>query len=155
MLALTQDLFQCPGAQDQKSLPKLFLISLQSYSEYFHIHRSLLPSEGTITHTLTHKHTHTQINLLPSPEQLFLIWGYAAQLLFLPVGVVCASKKRIWLQNSILTTIFNILYYDIYNISPKALLRLKRRDSLRCAGPFSLLIDREIKSVHCLYVVHD
>lgn len=89
----------------------------------------------------------------PSLQKVLLIRGYPAQFLFLPVGVVCVSKKRIWLQNSILTTIFNILYYDIYNISPKALLRLKRSDYLRCAGPFSVLIDSEIKSVHCLHVV--
>lgn len=81
------------------------------------------------------------------------MWGYPAQFLFLPAGVMYASKKQIWLQNSILTTIFNILYYDIYNISPKALLRLKGSSYLRYAGPFSLLIDSEMKSAHCLYVV--
>lgn len=59
---------------------------------------------------------------ISSPESA---WGCPAQSPFLPVGVLCATQKWIWLQNSILTTIFHILYCDIYNISPKALLRLK------------------------------
>lgn len=123
-------------------MPKLLPISSQSYPEYLEILKSFLPlsAEGTLTSS----------SFLPR-KRLGL-----PRTIPIPASrsSVCDSKVNLAAEQYFNYYISHIVLWHLQYF-PESSSQNERSYYLHDAGPFSLLIDSEIKSVHCLYTARN